>query len=265
MNASDEKAILLSQAYVAERSEGWNRSAFRELESRLRDPEFPCVFSRNAFRKAGVRFIFIERCDAGGIQRLAEGLRDYVELSRRWDGRLDTAYPLVVAFARAAVKAQTVDEYHAFGWHILQRVHESDPSPWPEGVAKDPSSAAWSMCFDGMPLFCNMSSPAHRVRRSRNLGAHFMIVINPRERFDHFAGDTPSGRKVRANIRDRIDRYDGSPRSSDLGSYGAGSLEWRQYGLPEGDVERTGQCPFKFQEVQPNPIGPDSIARRTSV
>jgi N-omega-hydroxy-L-arginine synthase len=104
------------------------------------------------------------------------------------------------------------------------------------------------MCFNGMPLFCNMSNPAHRVRRSRNLGEHFILVINPRERFDIFAGDSPSGRQVRSNIRNRIARYDGTPHSLQLGSYGNGGVEWSQYGLIEDNIERTDKCPFKFMK-----------------
>jgi FPC/CPF motif-containing protein YcgG len=105
------------------------------------------------------------------------------------------------------------------------------------------------MCFNGMPLFFNMSNPAHRVRRSRNLGGHFALVVNPRERFDVFAGDTPSGRRVRANIRKRIERYDGTPHSWQLGSYGDGALEWRQYGLIEENAERADRCPFAFRHA----------------
>ncbi|MEU4471305.1 YqcI/YcgG family protein [Micromonospora sp. NPDC023888] len=241
---SGQRTILRLQKHVAEHAEGWHRLAFEDLKSRLGDAQFPCIFSRNAFKKEIVRFIFVESADKAGIQYLAEGLEGYVELSMRWDGRLDTAYPLVVAFAKDAVQARTLDDYHAFGWRVLSELHAIDPAPWPEHVAKEPDSPDWSMCFNGMPLFCNMSSPAHHRRRSRNLGAHFMIVINPRERFDVFAGDTPSGRKVRANIRDRVDHFDGIPRSRHLSTYGGGALEWLQYSLAETDAEPADRCPF---------------------
>jgi hypothetical protein len=46
LNASDEKTILFSQLQVMERAESWHRSAFNDLESRLGNPDFPCVFSR---------------------------------------------------------------------------------------------------------------------------------------------------------------------------------------------------------------------------
>ncbi|WP_131738733.1 YqcI/YcgG family protein [Actinomadura roseirufa] len=247
MNRPLKSAKLLSQAQLSEDDSSWHRAAYDDIATRLLDPGFPCIFSRNAFRKRILKLIFVENVERDGIAHLAEGLTEYVELSNEWDGRLDSAYPLLVAFSQDAVDAGSVREYHAFGWKVLQKLHEVDPAPWPEDVAKDPESESWSMTFNGMPLFCNMSNPAHQVRRSRNLGGHFILVINPRERFDVFAGDTPSGRKVRSNIRGRVDRYDGAPRSPALGTYGVGALEWRQYGLSEDNTERTDGCPFRFR------------------
>ncbi|UQX01223.1 YqcI/YcgG family protein [Streptomyces sp. RerS4] len=245
METSQQTTRLISQEQVLEGGEEWHRDAFEGIAARLAGPDFPCVFSRNAFRKQLVKLVFVENEESDGIRHLAASLTEYVELSRTWDGRLDTAYPLVVAFSADAVTARTVAEYHSFGWRVLQALHHADPEPWPADVGHDPDSETWSMCFNGMPLFVNMSSPAHRNRRSRNLGDHFVLVINPRERFDVFAGETPSGRKVRANIRERIHRYDGIPHSPQLGSYGAGALEWFQYGLIDENTERTGVCPFR--------------------
>lgn len=240
--------VLIPQRKVSTDEKGWHLAAFHDVESRLTDAGFPCVFSRNAFRKQLVLFSFVEDAGPSGIRHLADALAEYVELSRDWDGQLDTAYPLVIAFSPEAVTARSVADYHAFGWAVLQELHHVDPAPWPSDVGQDPDSDSWSMCFNGMPLFVNMSTPAHRVRRSRNLGEHFVLVVNPRERFDVVAGDTPSGRKVRSNIRARIDRYDEAPRARQLGSYGVAGLEWWQYGLVEDNVERSDQCPFVFRE-----------------
>jgi FPC/CPF motif-containing protein YcgG len=244
---SDQSTALITQGQLGADQQEWHRVAVKEIETCLADPGFPCVFSRNALRKQLLRFIFVDNSEPSEIRHLAAGLAEYVEISNRWDGQLDTAYPLVVVFSPTAVSAKTVDDYHAFGWWVLQRLHEIDPVPWPDGVSKDPESDSWSMCFNGMPLFCNMSSPAHEVRRSRNLGVYFVLVVNPRDRFDIFAGDTPSGRKVRANIRGRIGRYDGSPHARQLGSYGVAGLEWWQYGLIEQNAERSDKCPFTFR------------------
>lgn len=187
MNGSGETTALVTQAHVDASAVGWHRDAFDDVASRLTDPGFPCVFSRNAFRKKLLKFIFVEDFERGDIEHLGEGIKEYVELSRDWDGALDTAYPLVAVFSPDAVTANSVQEYHAFGWKVLQDLHAMDPEPWPDGVDKDPDSESWSMCFNGMPLFVNMSSPGHRVRQSRNLGRHFILVVNPRERFDIFA------------------------------------------------------------------------------
>ncbi|MCK7621703.1 YqcI/YcgG family protein [Streptomyces sp. RS10V-4] len=245
MERSQQTATLISQAQVLDGAQGWHRAAFEEVAARLAHPDFPCVFSRNAFRKQLLTFAFVENAGSDGIRHLASALTEYVELSRAWDGRLDTAYPMVALFAADAVGGHTVADHHSFGWRVLQELHHVDPEPWPADVGTDPESETWSMCFNGMPLFCNMSSPAHRNRRSRNLGEFFALVINPRERFDVFAGDTPSGRKVRANIRKRIRQYDGQPHAPQLGSYGIGALEWLQYGLIDENAERGDTCPFR--------------------
>lgn len=245
MHTSKQSTAIVPQARTTEFEDDWQRTAVEEISARLTDPDFPCVFSRNAFRKQLLRFAFVADGGSGGIRHLAAALTEYVEEARGWDGQLDTAYPLVVVFSPEAVTADSVEENHAFGWHVLQELHRVDPAPWPADVARNPDAEAWSMCFNGMPLFCNMSNPAHRARRSRNLGSFFTLVINPRERFDVFAGDTPSGRKVRSNIRNRIHRYDGVEHSPQLGSYGVGALEWHQYGLIEENTGRTDTCPFQ--------------------
>jgi N-omega-hydroxy-L-arginine synthase len=239
---------LVPQNLVCKEGKSWHRVVHRDVKSRLRDEsDFPCIFSKAAFQKGLLRFVFADSIEPNDIRRLAEGLVEYVDLSRGWNGSLNTAYPLVAAFSRDAIRTQSIEGYHDFGWKVLQKLHEIDPAPWPENVSKDPDAPAWSMCFNGMPLFCNMSHPAHRARRSRNLGEHFLLIINPRERFDIVAGDTPSGRKVRSHIRDRIARYDRVSHCPQLASYGAtGAVEWWQYSMSDDNRERADKCPFKF-------------------
>ena len=239
-------AVLQSQPYVAATAQGWHREAYDDVYDRLaNESSFPCVFSKNAIRKGLLKFIFVEGNDLEDMKRLATGLMTFVEVSSDWNGDLNTAYPLVVAFSENAISARRVDDYHAFGWRTLQRLHSLDDHPWPADVSYDPNSTAWSMCFRGMPIFCNMSNPAHQSRASRNLGKHFKLVINPRERFDKVAGDTPAGRRARANIRERILAYDDQPHCPQLGSYGEDSLEWWQYSLTDKNEIRTDKCPFK--------------------
>ena len=224
---------------------GWEEEMLRDLSDRLSGESlFPCVFAKNAYRKKLIKFLFVSTMDEPEIDRLVSGLCEYVRLSRDWDGTLNSAYPLVIAFSKDAVSARSVAGYHAAGWDILQLLHERDPAKWPDDVGRDPDAPDWSMCFDGMPIFCNMSTPEHENRPSRNLGERFVIVVNPRERFDVFAGETPAGRKARANIRHRITLYDHMSHSPQLASYGAGGIEWWQYSLLDENVERSDLCPF---------------------
>ncbi len=227
----------------------WHRQVVADLAARLTPPsEFPCTYSLNAFRRGLVRFIFVERRDAEGLAQLRADLLVYLEDAATWDGQVNTAHPLVVAFSREAAQAESVEGYHAIGWEVLQDWHDHDPAPWPEGVARDPMAPYWSMCFGGTQIFVNFSSPAHQQRRSRNLGAHFLFIMNPRERFDVVAGDTPEGNRVRQVIRDRAAAYDGIPHAPELGSYQKGEIEWWQYGVSDDNAERTDKCPLKMRE-----------------
>lgn len=231
----------------------WHHVVLHDIEARLSgDSLFPCVFSKNAFKKKLIKFIFVENLGAGDMAQLAAALVDYVNLSKDWDGSLDTAFPLIIAFSKSAVYGQTIEEYHRAGWKILEQLHEADPAPWPTHINRDANSPEWSMCFNAMPLFVNMSGPLHLIRKSRNLGEHFVFVVNPRERFDVFAGNTAAGQKVRANIRTRIARFDGMTHALQLGTYNAGSCEWWQYSLVEENVERTDRCPFIANNARGN-------------
>ncbi|MEJ1999615.1 MAG: YqcI/YcgG family protein, partial [Maritimibacter sp.] len=91
-------------------------------------------------------------------------------------------------------------------------------------------------------------SPAHQQRRSRNLGEHFLFIMNPRERFDVVAGDTPEGNRVRQVIRDRAAEYDGIPHAPELGSYQKGEIEWWQYGVSDDNAERRDKCPLRMRK-----------------
>ncbi len=247
MTQGQSSSFLMKQDDVLDTVADWHHRVLFSLSDKLSsNSEFPCLFSKNAFAKGLLLFLFVEGTSSPDIRKLAEGLADYVKLSSEWNGSLNTAYPLIIAFSLRAIESGSIEDYDTFGWEILQRLHEIDPRPWPAAVGKDANAASWSMCFNGMPLFCNMCHPAHQQRRSRNLGEHFLIVVNPRERFDIVAGDTPAGRKVRTNIRARIERFDGIPHCPQLAPYGSGALEWWQYSVADENVERTDKCPFAY-------------------
>lgn len=228
----------------------WQQRAAAEIQEIISDAAFPCVFSRNAYRKGLIKFAFVDDDSHSGFEHLAIALEQYVAISSSWDGRLDSAYPLIVVFSHHAIGPEgDLETHHAFAWKALQRIHDLDPAPWPSVVPTSPNDPDWSMCFGGMQLFVNISSPHHVSRRSRSLGQHLALVINPRERFDVFAGDTPSGRNTRSKIRVRIERFDQMPHAPQLGWFGTGSLEWSQYGLPDDNFTMPTQCPFQHRST----------------
>ena len=242
--------VLIQQADLAAETYAgapWHRTVYFDLSIRLhKGSEFPCLFSQNAFARELLLFHFVETGQPASMKDLSRALQRYVDLSRGWDGKVSTACPLIVAFSKETIQADNVENYHAFAWSVLQCLHEQDRAPWPETVATDPHQPFWSMCFGGMQIFVNVSNSAHVARKSRNLGEHLLFVVNPRERFDIVAGNTPEGRGVRRRIRARIERYDGMAHCPQLGSYEAGEIEWWQYGIIEENGERTDRCPFKF-------------------
>ena len=227
----------------------WHLEVARDLGERLTPPsEFPCTFSLNAFRRGLVDFIFVETRDAVGLAQLRTDLAAYVAVARDWDGVVNHARPLVVAFSAKAATAKSIEAYHAIGWEVLQDWLDHDPAPWPETVSRDPEGPYWSMCFAGLQLFVNFSSPAHQARKSRNLGRHFLFIVNPRERFDVVAGDSPEGRRVREVIRGRAEAYDGMGHAPELGLYQKGELGWGQYGIFDDHTPRARRCPPRMRE-----------------
>lgn len=243
---------LVSQNDIAPAASGWHHQVASDLRTRLLPPsEFPCTFSQNAWRRHLVWFSFVETLSEDGLAAARADLSEYIKDARGWDGQVNTARPLIMAFAPGLV-SDRLEAHQGLGWRIMQDWLDNDPAPWPEEVAPDPNAAFWALCFDGMQLFVNMSSPAHVRRKSRNLGRHFILVINPRERFDIVAGPDPDGRRVRSVIRSRCESYDGMPHAPELGSYQAGEIEWVQYGLGESNDRELGQCPLR---AKPTPQG----------
>ncbi|MGL4745272.1 MAG: YqcI/YcgG family protein [Dermatophilaceae bacterium] len=224
----------------------WREEAVDDVIHRLVDSGFPCIFARNAQKKHLLRFAFVDGDEPKHLDRLTEDVLAFLDDCRGWDEHVDSAPPLVVLFApRVTAGARTVREYHDRGWWVLREVHRRDPAPWPPSVPTRPDHAGWSLCFAGVPIFVNMSTPAHKHRRSRNLGRNLAFVVNPRERFDVLAGPTPRGHRARAVIRKRVDAYDDLRHSGDLGFYGSGSLEWHQYEIQDTDPPtHPAHCPF---------------------
>ncbi len=243
----------------------WQRAVCADFALRFEDDSFPCPFARKAWRDGTTRFAFSnvpphdEHDDALLIFKEFTDFIKSVELHDR------LFCPLVVFFS---IDPTDHRSFHEVGWSVLNWLHRTDPLPWPAAIPLSPQDPKWSFCFNGVPLFINMSSPDHRRMRSRNLGRALTFIVNPRENFDAVASlQTKSGKLVRQNIRRRVEHYNDGLVPHELGFYGdAANLEWRQYQLSEPGLSRPAECPFKPQSPltaprqKPSALSPDFLS-----
>lgn len=229
----------------------WADGAYAELVAKVADPTFPCTFGTVALRKGDLLMAFVETDDAEALrQGVYNRFVEYTDRMRPLDRVTASLHPLAL-FLPAPGGVRTITEYFAFGWSLLQWLHERDPEPWPARVPRDPDDPAWSYCFGGIPLFVNFKTPAHHQRRSRRMDGAYLLLIQTRDGFDVVAGDTPQGRRARGLIRQKLAAYDPIAPYPELAHFGtAENREWKQYFLPDDNVPVAGRCPFTNQRVE---------------
>jgi FPC/CPF motif-containing protein YcgG len=223
----------------------WQTRAYASFTARVTDPLFPCFFATKAQREGRLLYSFAESTEQPKeLLKIYIALLGYLDQVDHLSG-IDRIMATLILFIKP-VPQRSVENYVAQAWTLIQFLHNHDIAPWPGNVPTDPDQASWSFCFDGTPLFVNISSPAHHQRKSRNLGEALTLVIQPREGFDIVAGDTENGQHVRKIIRDRIAAHDHIAPSPELGNYGdVEKREWRQYGLSDTNDVPAGICPFR--------------------
>lgn len=237
----------------------WFIHLYAQIATRFVQPAgtsdgFPCVFAQNAFKRKNIRFALvpaIKSSDGGhDLAVLARDLGDYLDECANWDGDINSTEPLLVVFEKIDTLRGPLDYEKLFD-ASLQYLIDNDQVPWPEHTHTDPASPYWSMCFQGTQIFVNVSHPAHYDRRSRNLCDSLVLVVNPRERFDRVAGNSPKGERIRQQIRSNVTIYDRIPHSPLLDHYLSGGLEWPQYMLPDNNDTPARRCPLNFKSFQP--------------
>jgi len=209
------------------------------------DPHFPCTFAAPGFWRGFYRFAFLpDARTLPAAEELAATLDEYLT----WLTTVppaDEPYSVLIAFFEPT-PAVDEPEYRAVFEQLLQRTNVHDPAPWPTQVPQDANHRESTFCFGGRQLFLNANTPAHRHRRSRNLGASLTLVIQPRDAFDKIANA-----KLRDGIRARIPKFDGIAASPEIGAFGDDrNREFNGYFLSDDNdearrrFEATKVCPF---------------------
>lgn len=244
---SIDRKILLTHTEIIDSVNNlchWKQKSWLQFSIKMRDPDFPCLFSKSAWNAKSIKFIFCDKHEDCHYGDFLDGLVQYSEYIKTTPLKKRLFSPLVVFFSPAFHKN---NRQHEVGWDALKWVHLHDKYPWPGHIPFEPEAADWTFCFNNIQYFINMSSSEHSVLRNRNLGSQLTFVINARENFDAVAnGQTKSGRQIREQIRLRVINYNGGVFPVELGFYGEGeNLEWKQYQLSEPDLTRPLECPFK--------------------
>ncbi|AIN59179.1 YqcI/YcgG family protein [Pseudomonas soli] len=234
-------ALELADEHVQNRHH-WTHKTIEHFKETLANPDFPCLFGRKAVTARTCHIVFARA--ARLAEDIAGGLADYIATITPIPLKQRIGNPLLVFLETAA--DSSLEAQQTLAWDVLREVHARDTLPWPEEIPQDPHDARWSFCFAGMPLFINMSFPAHRLMKSRNLGPHIAFVINPRESFDEVASaGTESGQRIRARIRERVRHYNDGVMPETLGFFGQDdNFEWKQYQLQEPGAPSPPRCPF---------------------
>ncbi len=224
----------------------WMVRALSCFESSVNNNEFPCLFGKKVIKLK--KFFLFFSSISRPMDDLVSAFNEYTDFVKRVPVRERIYSPFVVFLEKNTFS--TLKDEHQYGWSILQMLHDKDKSSWPLDVPKDTENEKWSFCFNGLPLFVNISCPQHKLMKSRNLGDYVVLVINPRENFDEVASlSSKGGRSVRETIRNRIKMYNDGVVPSTLGVYGEkGNYEWRQYQLEEPGGLELKECPLHIRK-----------------
>lgn len=229
----------------------WINTVLTDISHILSEPNvFPCTFAKHAFKAQQLHYLFTgSPFDKLARERVRKGLLHYLQHMDSLSGLEESMQALLILFEPDA-SPLSAEAYHQRAWMIMQDWMDHDPSPWPNHIPLEPTSPFWSLCFRGVPLFVNVSSPAHKRRKSRNIGRSLALITQPRAGFDRVAGNTDKGNKIRHLIRELMHEYDGMSAPHELGTYHRGDLEWWQYTLQETNDKRRDSCPLKISKFR---------------
>lgn len=224
----------------------WCKESYSIFNIKLSDSLFPCTMGVSGHKKGTLVYSFASSPDnQKNLIHVGNVLQDYLSYVMKLPPE-EAVMVVLILFFQPVQNLSTWDDYSDLAWSILQFLHDNDPKPWPDDIPTNPDNPLWSFCYTGVPIFVNVSMPAHIKRQSRNLGPGMCWVTNPRDAFDIIGSNTPKGKKLREQIRKKIVEYDEIPTSPDLSFYGDDDCrEWKQYILLEtNDPVSRRNCPL---------------------
>lgn len=189
--------------------------------------DFPCVFAVRAVAQQGFYYAFAESQKG---ENLCSSLREFLRKARDFGpySSLSYVFPPEVPM--------TLEAYNERFWMTLLRLRREDERSWPIDVPTSLHDQNWTFCFDGEAIFPLCLTPAHLKKRTR-YASHFTISFQPRWTFKHHLPDHTIMQKYSALIQSKIEQFDSSPISPQLGLYGTGYLDACKYFFHDDNVK----------------------------
>lgn len=205
---------------------------------------FPCVYATKGFKASEHRYLFLSSPDPNNkpnMRLLASGLREYVEAATAQT--LGPLNALTVLFPRPDSPASkkekyplnTLEDYHANLWNLLNHLARMDTSPWPADIPPNTSDPLWRFSFAGQAVFVAAMTPAHQARRSRFCGC-YALVLQLADNFDVVFATPVRKAGAIGKVRGLLREFDLVGISPELKDYGdKEGREAKQYFLMDGD------------------------------
>lgn len=205
----------LELALAAQRLPEWIRSSYEAFTTVIRGEGFPCFFGTLAEQKEMMRYaIAPSLTDPETFEHILAAVYNYLEeetlLTERYSEE-DALLLTLALFFPIEEEAHPVEYYGECAFAFLNELHQRDRAPWPAEIPTDPQEPGWCYCLGGRSFFVNICTPAHRDRRSRNLGPGLMMILNPDSTFQKLWG--LKGEEPRHKIYQRGEKYDRIPPS----------------------------------------------------
>ena len=221
----------------------WEKQALDRFFAKMSDKEkpFPCIPATIGFSTNQLRYGFVgDPRSETTIHELASLLTSYTKHSKEIGN-----YTSLIIFYETpeSLKKDSAEEFEQLFWKHLNGLNTLDEYDWPEDIPTDPHDPIWEFCFNSEKYFMYCATPAHKNRKSRHFDV-MMLAITPRWVLQEFNKAPSYARRIKAQVRERLAKYDTISIHPDLNTYGAeDNFEWRQYFLRDDDTSLS-KCPY---------------------
>ncbi|KAH8655383.1 YqcI/YcgG family-domain-containing protein [Xylariales sp. PMI_506] len=246
-NINDGENLVLNRRQIETlySHETWQRQSYEALCTVLLPLEygtqsFPCPYATKGLKSHEQRYLFVPSdnpSEPRNVRRIAAALRQYLEISRSCGPNTT-----LVMLCPPSDPVRSMEQYNLEFWGLLHGLRVLDDKPWPADVPADTKANTWAFCFDGVPWFPTVFTPAHARRRSRYMPV-VTYVLQPKWIFDALFSTPEKRLSACTRVRKMVTEFDDVPLSPEIAHFGElGTSESRQYYLL--DENEPSVCPY---------------------